>query len=172
VLLSGHDVTVAARPDLDDLIRAHHLRLVRLAYVFCGDASEAEDIVADAYARAWPRLAAGGVDEPLAYLRRAVLNTASSWRRHRSVVRREEARRRADPGTADVTASVGERDELLEAVRRLPAAQVQVIVLRYLEDLSEAETARQLGLPIGTVKSRAARGLDALRRQLEDQADG
>ncbi|HXW38441.1 MAG TPA: sigma-70 family RNA polymerase sigma factor, partial [Acidimicrobiales bacterium] len=104
--------------------------------------------------------------------RRAVLNTASSWRRHRSVVRREEERRRASPDRPDGTDAVGERDELVAALRRLPPPQVQVVVLRFLEDLSEAETARQLGLPVGTVKSRTARALDALRRQLEGSADG
>ena len=163
---------VVDRPDLDDLIRLHHLRLVRLAYVCCGDAAEAEDIVADAYARAWPRLAAGRVDEPLAYLRRAVFNRASSWRRHRSVVRREEGRRRPPPAPEDAATDVGERDRLLEALRLLPPPQVEVIALRFLEDLSEAETARQLGLPLGTVKSRTARALDALRRRLEAQDDG
>ena len=136
--------TVVDRPDLDTLIRDHHLRLVRLAYVCCGDAAAAEDIVADAYARAWPRLSAGRVDEPLAYLRRAVLNTATSWRRHRSVVRREAERRRPNPGPDSAADLIGERDELIEAIRRLPASQIQVIALRYLEDLSEAETARQL----------------------------
>ncbi len=170
--VTDHHLVVADRPDLDALIRDHHLRLVRLAYVCCGDASAAEDIVADAYARAWPRLAAGRVDAPLAYLRRAVLNRASSWHRHRSVVRREEGRRRPIPASEDATAAIGERDQLLEALRGLPPSQVEVIVLRYLEDVSEAETARQLGVPIGTVKSRTTRALDALRRQLEGQDDG
>jgi RNA polymerase sigma-70 factor (sigma-E family) len=166
--LDGHYGPVAERPDLDALIREHHVRLVRLAYVCCGDAAEAEDIVADAYARAWPRLAAGRVDEPLAYLRRAVLNRASSWRRHRAVVRREASRRRTEPRPEDTSARVGERGALLQALRRLPPAQMEVVALRFLEDLSEAETARQLGLPLGTVKSRSARALDALRRQLAE----
>lgn len=170
--LADHHWVVADRPDLDALIRDHHVRLVRLAFVCCGDRSAAEDIVADAYARTWPRLAAGRVDEPLAYLRRAVLNRASSWRRHRFVVRREESRRRVGPSPEDAATNLGDHDRLVEALRRLPAPQVQVVVLRYLEDLSEAETARQLGLPLGTVKSRAARALDALRRELEGDADG
>lgn len=169
---AGETWAVADRPELDALIREHHVRLVRLAYVCCGDAAEAEDIVADAYARAWPRLAAGRIDEPLPYLRRAVLNRASSWRRHRSVVRRFESRRKAQPAAEDAAGEVGERDRLLDALRRLPPEQVQVIALRYLEDLSEAETARQLGLPLGTVKSRAARALDGLRRQLEVDGGG
>jgi RNA polymerase sigma-70 factor (sigma-E family) len=170
--VADHHWVVADRPDLDALIRDHHVRLVRLAYVCCGDRSAAEDIVADAYARVWPRLAAGRVDEPLAYLRRAVLNRASSWRRHRSVVRREEARHRVGPRPEDVATTLGERDRLVDAVRRLPPLQVQVVVLRYLEDLSEAETARLLGVPPGTVKSRAARALEALRRELENDVDG
>ncbi|MBV8295736.1 MAG: SigE family RNA polymerase sigma factor [Acidimicrobiia bacterium] len=163
---------MAERPDLDALVREHHVRLVRLAVLCCGDAAEAEDIVADAYARAWPRLAAGRVEEPLAYLRRAVLNRASSWRRHRGVVRREAARRRAAPTPDDSAQTIGDRDALLSALRRLPPPQLAVVALRFLEDLSEAETARQLGIAVGTVKSRTARALESLRRQLEDDDDG
>jgi RNA polymerase sigma-70 factor (sigma-E family) len=170
--LTDHHGDVAHGPDLDVLIRAHHVRLVRLAYVCCGDASAAEDIVADAYARAWPRLSAGQVDEPLAYLRRAVLNRAASWRRHRSVVWREARRRRPLSVAQDASTGIGERDQLLEALRYLPVAQLQVVALRYLEDLSEAETARQLDLPVGTVKSRTARALETLRHHLEERTDG
>ena len=166
-----HTWTMADRPSLDALVREHHVRLVRLATLCCGDAAEAEDIVAEAYARAWPRLAAGRVEEPLAYLRRAVLNRASSWRRHRVVVRREAVRRRVAPTPGDSAQEIGDRDLLVSAIRRLPPAQVEVVALRFLEDLSEAEVARQLGIAVGTVKSRTARALDTLRRQLEGDVD-
>ena len=127
--------------------------------------------MADAYARAWPRLSSGRVDDPYAYLRRSVLNRASSWRRHLVVVRREATRRHRRL-TTDETDALGDRDELVRALRGLPDPQRQVVVLRFLEDLTEAETAQVLGIPLGTVKSRARRGLDTLRRLLERDADG
>lgn len=166
-VLTSNDRAMA-RPDLDELIRDFHVRLLRLAYLCCEDPNEAEDIVADAYAGAWPRLASGRVEDPYAYLRRSVVNRAASWRRHRFVVRREAARRRSKP-VDDPTTFVEDRDELVGALRRLPLGQRQVIVLRYLEDLTEAETARALEIPVGTVKSRALRALEALRQLLEKE---
>lgn len=155
--------------DLDVLVRTHHDRLVRLAYVCCGDAAEAEDIVAEAYARAWPRIKRGRVDEPLAYLRRSVVNGAASFRRHRFVVRREELRHRAaTPPEPSAEEGLADRDLLLPALRSLPAHQLQVVVLRFLEDLSEEETAATLSIPVGTVKSRSARALKALRATISD----
>lgn len=152
-------------------MRRHYRGLLRLAYALCGDAAEAEDIVGDVLARAWPRLSRGKVDDPQAYLRRAVVNRVASWRRHRFVVRREELRRRPEPPAADVEGQTAERDRLWTALRALPPAQRQVVVLRYVEDLSEAETAATLGVASGTVKSRAARALEALRRALTEDID-
>ncbi len=157
--------------DLEELVRLHYQGLLRLAYVLCGDPAEAEDIVGDVLVRAWPRLSRGKVDEPATYLRRAVVNTVASWRRHRFVVRREELRRRPEPPAPDTEGQTAERDRLWTALRALPVAQRQVVVLRYLEDLSEAETAATLGVGPGTVKSRAARALEALRRALDEDVD-
>jgi len=156
---------------LEELVQLHHVRLLRLAYVLCGNEAEAEDIVADVFARAWPRLSQGKVDEPAAYLRRSVVNAVASWRRHRFVVRRDESRRRAEPLVADTEERTAERDRLWPALRALPMAQRQVVVLRFLEDLSEADTAATLGVAPGTVKSRTARALQALRESLGDDAD-
>jgi RNA polymerase sigma-70 factor (sigma-E family) len=162
---------VPAAGDLEELVRLHYQGLVRLAYVLCGDPAEAEDIVGDVLARAWPRLSRGKVDEPGAYLRRGVVNAVASWRRHRFVVRREELRRRPEPPPSDAEGQTAERDRLWTALRALPVAQRQVVVLRFLEDLSEAETAATLGVASGTVKSRTARALEALRRALAEDVD-
>jgi RNA polymerase sigma-70 factor (sigma-E family) len=162
---------MAEAGELEELVHLHHQRLVRLAYVLCGDATEAEDIVADAYARTWPRLSRGKVDDPFSYLRRSVVNGVVSWRRHQFVVRREELRRRAGLPDPRGEMQVADRDLLWPALRTLPLAQRQVVALRFLEDLSEAETARVLGVPVGTVKSRAARALEALRDALGEDAD-
>jgi len=160
-----------ATGDLEELVRLHYQGLLRLAYALCGDPAEAEDVVGDVLARSWPRLSRGKVDDPGAYLRRAVVNRVASWRRHRFVVRREELRRRPEPPAADLEDRTVERDRLWTALRVLPVAQRQVVVLRYLEDLSEAQTAATLGVASGTVKSRTARALEALRRALDEDID-
>jgi len=162
---------VLGTDQLEDLVRLHHRRLVSLAYALCGHRTEAEDIVADAYARTWPRLARGQVDDPAAYLRRAVVNGTVSWRRHRFVVRREELRRRVAPTPAAAEDQVAARDELWQALQALPLAQRQAVALRFIEDLSEAETAALLGIPAGTVKSRTARALAALRQAMHEVED-
>lgn len=147
-------------------MRTHHERLVRLAYLLCGDPAEAEDVVADAYAKCWPRLARQDVDDPFAYLRRAVVNGVRSWQRRRYLMRREERRRRVGPDPVAPTSQVDDHSALIAAVRQLPLGQRQVLALRFLEDLSEQETAATLRVSVGTVKSRTARGLEALRHVL------
>lgn len=114
---------VASADALEDLVRLHHRRLASLAYPLCGSSSEAEDIAAEAYARTWPRLARGQVDDPGAYLRRAVVNGTASWRRHRFVVPCEELRRRASPTPDTTEEQVAGRDELWQALQTLPFGQ-------------------------------------------------
>lgn len=157
--------------DVDELVRLHHAGLVRLAWVLCGDTAEAEDLVAEAYARAWPRLRRGGVDDPVAYLRRSVVNGAASWRRRLVLVRREERRRRVAPPPPDPLGRLAERDRLAAALQALTAQQRQVLGLRYVADLSEAETAACLGVAAGTVKSRTSRALAVLRAALDDEGE-
>ncbi len=162
--MSGTATTrVASERAFHETVVLDHRRLVRLAYVLCGDLSQAEDAVADAYARVWPRWAAGRVDDLGAYLRRAVVNGIRNRHRHFLVRRRYEESWSPGPGPRELDEGVAERELLWAAVRRLPLPQQQVVVLRYLEDLSEAETARVLGVPPGTVKSRLARALSSLR---------
>lgn len=151
-----------------DMVSLDHRRLVRLAYVLCGDISQAEDAVADAYARVWPKWASGRVDDLGSYLRRAVVNGVRNRHRHRLVRRRHEERRTPEPAPEAFEEGVADHDLLWSALGRLPEAQRQVVVLRYLDDLSEAETARVLGVPPGTVKSRLARALAGMREAIGD----
>jgi len=143
-------------------------RLARLAFFLCGDRTRAEDLVAEAFAGAWPKWSAGRVDNLGAYLRRSVVNLAAKDRRHRLVVSRHDARatttRLVTPGADE---GLGTRIDLAQILCTLPPAQRVVVVLRYLEDMSEAEIAALLGVPPGTVKSRLSRALDGLRSQLE-----
>ncbi|MCU1623513.1 MAG: polymerase, sigma-24 subunit, subfamily protein [Frankiales bacterium] len=141
----------------EEYVSARYLSLRRFAFLLCGDWAEAEDLVQDGLLRCharWDRIAR---DDPHAYVRRAVLNGARNWRR---------ARRLTGPLPESLEAApvhIDDRLALVGALRALPLDQREVLVLRYFEQLSESEIASHLGVAPGTVKSRAARGLAALR---------
>jgi RNA polymerase sigma factor (sigma-70 family) len=105
------------------------------------------------------------VDNPEGYLRRTLYNLAADgWRRQGTWRRKLPVIRASDSAVeTDMTAAVGLRDALMRTLRRLPAGQRAVIVLRYWDQLSEAETAAVLGCSEGTVKSAASRGLKRMR---------
>jgi RNA polymerase sigma-70 factor (sigma-E family) len=142
-------------------------RLLGLAYAVSGDRSTAEDIVAEAVVRVWARWRRADIDDLPAYLRRAVVNEVIGRGRRR--VRRER-RQALVPVRAEspIEDPADDRHVLWEALRALPVDQRAAIALRYLTDLSEAQTADALGVPVGTVKSRVARGLAQLRVQLSE----
>lgn len=139
--------------------------LYRLAYGVAfrilGDRPEAEDVAQEALARAslrWSRLH----DRPEGWVSRVASNLAIDRYRHR---RREPMIPTGPIGVVDER--MGERDDLVRALRRLPRRQLEVVVLRYLADFSEADVAVALGCSVGTVKTHASRGLAALRRHLD-----
>ncbi|WP_182376497.1 SigE family RNA polymerase sigma factor [Nocardioides sp. WS12] len=139
--------------------------LLKLGRALTGDDQRGADLVQDALERTllrWKR-----VDDPEAFVRRAMVNrSVSVWRK----VRRE--RPLTDRGDGGPSAADRPFDhELLAAVRRLPPRQRAVIALRYYEDLTEAQTAEVLGCSVGTVKSQAHRAMAALRVQLPTFAD-
>jgi RNA polymerase sigma-70 factor (sigma-E family) len=144
----------------EDYVAARFPALRRLAYLLTGDWTEAEDLVQDALVRCERRWRTIEADDPHAYVRRAVVNGASNWRRRR----RLELPLSEQSAVGDHAPSTDARLTLLAALRQLPVDQRQVLVLRFFEQLSEAETAQALGVPPGTVKSRTSRGLEALRR--------
>lgn len=152
-------------------VAEHHRRLAGLAYVLTGDRQVAEDLVAEAYARVWGR---AQVDDLGPYLRRVVVNLARSRRRRWMVERAHaEIRRPGDEGVVGpFDDRVDARHLLHAALLALPVEQRAVIVLRHLEDLSEQDTAKLLGIRPGTVKSRLARGLEAMRTQFADRGPG
>jgi RNA polymerase sigma-70 factor (sigma-E family) len=144
----------------EDYVASRFRALCRLAFLLTGDWAEAEDLVQDALVRCerrWPKIAA---DDPHAYVRRAVVNGAANWRRRR---RTELPLSEGLVPAGDHTATTDARLMLIAALRQLPTDQRQVLVLRFFEQLSEAETAQALGIAPGTVKSRTSRALDALR---------
>lgn len=149
------------------VFNAHHRAAVRLAYLLTSDANQAEDIAAEAFAKVYPRWAKGDVRDVGAYLRRAVANEANSKLRRRYVERREAGRRTGDDrGVRLIDDGSADRDEVWQAIQRLPDRQRQAVVLRYYEDLPEAEMAEILGISVGTVKSQVSRGLARLQQLL------
>jgi len=136
--------------------------LVRLAFGLTGDRWTAEDIAQTALARAyvsWRRVSRA--DDPDAYLRRILVNTSNRrFRRHRVAEQPGDPPEIAVEGPA---ALVGERAALLAALRQLPPRQRAVIVLRFWDDLSDAQIAAALGCSRGTVRSQLSRALATLR---------
>jgi RNA polymerase sigma-70 factor (sigma-E family) len=153
------------------LYQAHALGLIRLAYVILGDRPAAEDVVQEAFCglyRHWEHLADPA--RALFYVRSAVLNGS------RSALRRRVARRALvtfQRPTVSAEASVlsgEERQEVMEAVRRLPARQREVLVLRFYLDLADDEIAKVMGIGPSTVRSAAARALNTLGRSLQEMS--
>lgn len=133
------------------------LRLFRLARLLTGSDSIAEDVVQEAFLRLHKT---GQIPaNPAAYLRTTVVNLC------RKRARRLEVERRITHPAAGVVLPP-EIDETWVALSRLPVRQRTVLVLRYYEDLSEAEIAENLGWPRGTVKSCLHRGLARMRKEL------
>jgi RNA polymerase sigma-70 factor (sigma-E family) len=136
--------------------------LVRLAFGLTGDRWMAEDIAQTALAKAyvaWRRVSRA--DDPDAYLRRILVNASNRrFRRRRVTEQPGDPPETAVDGPADL---VSERAALLAALRQLPPRQRAVVVLRYWEDLTDAQIAAALGCSPGTVRSQLSRALAKLR---------
>ena len=145
----------------DELVRAQARPLLRVAYLLTGDPGRAEDLVQTALAKAFlARSRVLSAESPEAYLRRILVNAhARSFRRRRVA---EDLVAVAPDGVASAS-DVALRRDVVRAVAALPRRQRAVVVLRYLEDRSEAEVAAILGCSQGTVKSSASRALAVLR---------
>jgi len=159
---------VEGRPrDFEDLVRPHLEIAFRVAYLITRNAADAEDATQDGLVKAWRafgRFRPGAPMRP--WLLKIVANEARN--RRRSTGRREALALRASPGEAapspeEAAVAAEEQVRLLAALDGLKEDHRLVLACRHLLDLSEAETAAALGVRIGTVKSRTARALDALR---------
>jgi RNA polymerase sigma-70 factor (sigma-E family) len=158
--------TVREPLGFEEFVAARGPRLLRVAWLLTGDAHLAEDLLQTVLARVWPKWPRIAAENPEAYVRTALVHTHASWwrRRWRAEVPHGELPDRARPG--DPFADVDLEQALAKAIRALPVRQRAVVVLRYFEDLSVAETAEALGCTEGTVKSQAAKALRALRDRL------
>jgi RNA polymerase sigma-70 factor (sigma-E family) len=155
------------RQAFEDYVSARGGRLLRFAYLLCGDAHLAEDLVQEALTRAhrhWDRIEA---DDPDAYVRATLVRTHLSWWRRRSNRERVTADPPHHPGPRPDFADVhAVRDELWRLLAGLPRAQRAVLVLRFFEDLDDHRIATVLGCAPGTVRVHASRGLAAMRAAL------
>ena len=150
------------------LVREHQQPIFRLAYLMLGDPDEAEDVAQETFIRAYGALAGFDTTRPLRpWLLRITANLARN--RRRSLRRRLASLQRLvvpPPNTLDESAG-WEGRTLWAAVSRLRTADQEVIYLRFFLDLSEADTARALGIAQGTVKSRTSRALTRLRTLID-----
>jgi RNA polymerase sigma-70 factor (sigma-E family) len=149
-----------------EFVAARQQQLRRLAYAICGDWHTADDLVQTALVKlyvAWPRL---DLDEGReeAYVRRIIVRAdidrrRRPWRRERSGL---DGHDRSAPGGLEVE----ERTALFDALQELPVMQRKTVVLRHWLGLSVEETAAELGISTGTVKSHTARAIDRLQTTL------
>ncbi|GLZ80771.1 RNA polymerase sigma24 factor [Actinorhabdospora filicis] len=139
-------------------------------YAYTADATEAQDLVQEAFLRAWQRWdKIGAYDDPIAWVRRVAWNLAMSRHRRLAVVRRFLARSgppEAHPGMSP------DHVALVAALRRLPDKQRRALVLHYLADMPIAEIARETGAKEGTVKSWLHRGRTEMAKHLTEIEPG
>jgi RNA polymerase sigma-70 factor (sigma-E family) len=157
------------------LYQAHALGMIRLAHIMLGDRASAEDVVQEAFYglyRRWSALADTG--NAIAYVRSSVLNGCRSVLRRQSRTRdRADVQQAAPPPEISAEAAaitLEERQEVLRALRRLPARQREALVLRFYLDLSAEESAATMGIGPGSVRSAIHRGLASLGRMLQEQS--
>jgi RNA polymerase sigma-70 factor (sigma-E family) len=142
--------------------------LYKTALFLSGDPHRAEELVQATFERSYRSWHKARVGEPRAYARRILINLRiDGWRRTRHEVVAEAVPPGSVVGPAD---GVAVRDEVMRALSLLPLTQRRVVVLRHLLDLSEEQTARELGIAVGTVKSANARGIARLRDIFEEDA--
>ena len=143
---------------------ARSAALHRAAYLMVGDQQLAQDLVQEALTKtyvAWPRLRDPGKAE--AYTRKAITTTAISWFRRKGWDNERPTERLPEGGSLGHADAVADRTAIWEALQALAPRRRAALVLRYYEDLTEAQTAEALGVSVGTVKSQVSDGLKRLR---------
>ena len=167
-LVAGPEQIALAGVDVAQVFAASYRKLVVQLYGIVGNASEAEDLVQEAFVRAYaagPRFTR--VDNPEAWLRTTAVNLyRTRWRKMRNFARIKH-RLAEPPDLPGIDANI----EVVDALRRLPENQRVVLVLHYFADRQVNQIAEELGIAEGTVKSRLSRGRDALAVLLGDVDD-
>ncbi|MDI2126351.1 RNA polymerase sigma factor [Yinghuangia seranimata] len=160
------------RQVLDALVATRGQALKRYAYLMCGDAHRADDLVQEALTRVLSKKVPDDVTEVERYVRRVIVNLVVDEARRGSIWRRLLPRIATRPEVADSSGQVADRVSLSAALARLPARQRAVIALHYYEDLSVTEIADLLGVGVGTVKSHLHDARKTLARTWTEGAAG
>lgn len=161
---------VTADDELAAVFHAQYLALCRVAFLMLADRDLAEDVVMDAFVKAyrgWFRIRS--LDHPNAYLRQIVVSLCLSRLRRGTAERRARAAMERNATSEEPTAP---DDEILMAVRKLPTRQRACVILRYFEDLADEQVARILGCSVGTVKSQLSKARLKLAAELGPQREG
>ncbi len=167
MLVRRHDVILNADTSgepvtsgFDEFFESRRARCLRLAHLITGSATVGQDVVQNAFLAVHAKW--DSIDNHDAYLRAAVVNLS------RSVQRRQIRERLHLSREGDTTTSIPDVDETWIVIRRLPADQRAVLVLRFYEDLSLADIATVIDKPLGTVKSTLHRALARMKENLHD----
>jgi RNA polymerase sigma-70 factor (sigma-E family) len=151
--------------EFSEFVRARQTHLRRIAYAVCGDWHRADDLLQTALVKlyvAWPRLRREGREE--AYVRRIIVR--ANIDEHRRPWRRERAGLEGHDPSAPEPLAFEERSAVFEALQSLPVMQRRTVLLRHWLGLSVDETAHELGISPGTVKSHTSRALEKLEQIL------
>jgi RNA polymerase sigma-70 factor, ECF subfamily len=169
-VIPGVQVVVAEQASFDELYAAHYASLTVQLYLYFGDRQAAQDVVQEAFCRAYARWrTVSRYDDPVAWVRRVAWNLAlSRWRRTRTVLRYLSRQRRVEP---QVPGPGPERVAVIAALAALPEHQRRAVVLHYIADLSVPEVAEREGVPEGTVKSWLHRARATLAAELNPADD-
>ncbi|HET7195007.1 MAG TPA: SigE family RNA polymerase sigma factor [Nocardioides sp.] len=151
---------MASEVEFDEFVVARSPALLRTAYLLTRDVQLAEDLLQTALTKAW--FSWTRIDgDPEPYVRRILINTSVSWWRRRWT---HETPTGFVPEPAPGVGSAADVHDLVQALVRLPRRQRAVVVLRYIEDRTEADTASLMGCSVGTIKSQCAKALKNLRK--------
>ena len=165
----GLIVDARSEGEFTEFVGARSPALLGAARVLTGDRHQAEDLVQSALTKLavrWHR-----IDDPEAYVRRIIYHDQVSWWRRRGKLRDVTPLVTTDHAVGDRSVDVDRRLDLSSALGLLAPRQRAVLVLRYLEDLPDAQIATILDCSLGTVRSQAHRGLTRLRELVPDLAD-
>jgi len=152
-------------------VRQHSTALLRSAFLLAGNRVDAEELVQDTLVRLYPNWArVQAAEVPLAYVRRSLTNNFLNARRRRSAGDLLFAEPPEQAYEHDLGTQLSDRQMVRRLLDGLPARQRAVLVLRFFEDLEDAEIASIIGCRRGTVRSIVSRGLQQLRAETERQA--
>jgi RNA polymerase sigma-70 factor (sigma-E family) len=163
----------SGRAEFEQFFARHHRELARLGFLLSGDRQNAEDLTAETFLAAWQRWdTVRSVDQPVAYVRRILVNIAASRLRRIGGERRRMALIFAADRDTVFDPDPGAVLDVRAALLRLPVRRRACVVLRHAFDLSESEVATALGISVGTVKSQTSKGMALLQKLLKTSLEG